>query len=219
MKKLIATTSMFALMLAAPALAQTSETPANESSKPTIEQPSQPEAMPAEGKSMTETTAEKSADEKSMTETTAEKPADEKSMTETAAEKPADDKSMSEASAEKPAGDASMTNANVEKPAIDTVATADGQHWRATSVIGQSVRNSENETVGDINDIVLSSDGTIEHILVGVGGFLGLGEKVVALKYDELSFVKNDNGTYLISTTATKESLETASEWKEDKAK
>ncbi len=165
MKKLIATTSMFALMLATPALAQTSEMPANESNKPAVEQPSQ--AAPA--------------------------------MT------PSEDKSMSEA--------------NAEKPAKEFSANASGQHWRASALIGQSVRNAANETVGDINDIVLSSDGSIEHVLVGVGGFLGLGEKVVALKFDELSFIKNADGSYLISTTATKGSLESAQEWTGDTAK
>ncbi|MBU1213439.1 MAG: PRC-barrel domain-containing protein [Alphaproteobacteria bacterium] len=175
MKKLITTTSLFALMLATPVLAQTSESPTNENSKPAIEQPSNP-SQPQTGPAVKDDTAMPSAD-RPKSEDTAANPVD-------------------------------------AQPA-----TGMGDQWRASKLIGQPVNNAGNEKIGDINDFVLASDGSIEHVLVGVGGFLGLGEKVVALKFDELTFTKGTDGKYLISTAATKKSLEAAPEWKSDAAK
>ena len=48
-----------------------------------------------------------------------------------------------------------------------------------------------NETVGDINDLVLDKDGKVVAVIVGVGGFLGIGEREVALDYSSLN-VKYD---------------------------
>lgn len=54
------------------------------------------------------------------------------------------------------------------------------------NVLGKNVYNDQDEKVGDIRDVVLSSDGTATHYVVGVGGFLGMGEHDVALPFKEL---------------------------------
>ena len=59
--------------------------------------------------------------------------------------------------------------------------------WSAKDdIIGKSVHNENDEKVGDINDIVISSDGRSLYVLIGAGGFLGLGEKHVAVPFDRL---------------------------------
>src|SRR4051794_4921060 len=47
----------------------------------------------------------------------------------------------------------------------------------ASNLIGSTVYSNNNENVGDINDIIIGNDGRVQGVVVGVGGFLGLGEK------------------------------------------
>ena len=47
---------------------------------------------------------------------------------------------------------------------------------RASKLIGTTVVNAANETVGDVNEVVLTKDGRIAAVILGVGGFLGMGE-------------------------------------------
>ena len=56
----------------------------------------------------------------------------------------------------------------------------------ASNLIGQTVVNSQDESIGDINDLVTDESGKVIAVLVGTGGFLGLGEKDVALGYQDL---------------------------------
>lgn len=53
--------------------------------------------------------------------------------------------------------------------------------------IGKSVYNEADEKVGDINDVILSQDGKATHLIVGAGGFLGMGEHNVAIPFDKIS--------------------------------
>ena len=62
---------------------------------------------------------------------------------------------------------------------------------RASKLIGTNVTNAANELVGEINDIVLGKDGKVAAVIVGVGGFLGIGEREVALSYGSLRFSKD----------------------------
>lgn len=80
----------------------------------------------------------------------------------------------------------------------------------ASELLDESVVNAANKSVGDANDVILDADGKVASIIVGVGGFLGMGEKDVALSFDKLTFAReNDNGL-VVSTDATKESLQAA---------
>jgi hypothetical protein len=84
----------------------------------------------------------------------------------------------------------------------------------ATQLLNASIKNVANETVGDINDINFGGDGKIAAVIVGVGGFLGMGEKNVSLPFDQLTFSQDDKGNLVVTSTATKESLQAAPEWK-----
>lgn len=53
-------------------------------------------------------------------------------------------------------------------------------------VIGKSVYNENDEKIGDINDVVIASDGRSTYVLIGAGGFLGMGEKNVAVPFDRI---------------------------------
>lgn len=71
------------------------------------------------------------------------------------------------------------------------------------------------DDIGEINNIVMTRDGDIKAVIIGVGGFLGLGEKDVAVKMDSIKVVSDgdDANDYFLVFTSTKEELEAAPEW------
>ena len=72
----------------------------------------------------------------------------------------------------------------------DKAATShkDGE-WRASKLVGVNVYNEANEKIGDINDVILDKSGKAANVILGVGGFLGMGEHYVAVAYDKLRWV------------------------------
>lgn len=86
-----------------------------------------------------------------------------------------------------------------------TIAT-DSSHqgqWRASKVVGLSVYNDSNESLGSINDLLTDASGNIKAVVIGVGGFLGVGEHLVAVPYDKVKFVNDPVVTAASSTGAT----------------
>ena len=69
--------------------------------------------------------------------------------------------------------------------------------------------NNQENKIGEVNDILLDADGKIAAVIVGVGGFLGVGEKDVAVPFNALKVTEKDNDRYLVMNT-TKEALESA---------
>jgi sporulation protein YlmC with PRC-barrel domain len=78
--------------------------------------------------------------------------------------------------------------------ASDTSSSYQGD-WRASKVVGVSVYNDNNENVGSINDLLMDNTGGIKVVVIGVGGFLGVGEHLVAVPFDKIRFV-NEPVTY-----------------------
>src|SRR6195952_2142150 len=62
-------------------------------------------------------------------------------------------------------------------------------NWRASKVVGLSVYNDKNESVGSINDLLTDKNGKITAVVIGVGGFLGVGEHLVAVPFEKVKFV------------------------------
>lgn len=94
-----------------------------------------------------------------------------------------------------------------------TVAKSLSDGISASKLINESVKNAANESIGDINDVLIGSDGKVAAVIVGVGGFLGMGEKDVALPFEQLMFAKDADGNLSVSTSMTKESLQSAPEY------
>jgi sporulation protein YlmC with PRC-barrel domain len=74
------------------------------------------------------------------------------------------------------------------KPAAASDSSFQGT-WRASKVVGLSVYNDNNESLGSINDLLTDKDGNIKGVVLGVGGFLGVGEHLVAIPFDKIKFV------------------------------
>jgi sporulation protein YlmC with PRC-barrel domain len=60
--------------------------------------------------------------------------------------------------------------------------------WRLSKLIGLDVYNQNNEKLGDISEILVDQTGKTQSVVLGVGGFLGLGEHMVAVNFDQLKF-------------------------------
>jgi len=63
-------------------------------------------------------------------------------------------------------------------------------NWRASKLMGLDVYNEANEKIGDINELILDKNGKVNAVVVGVGGFLGMGEHDIAVSMDKLKFVE-----------------------------
>ncbi|WP_114948882.1 PRC-barrel domain-containing protein [Microvirga calopogonii] len=61
--------------------------------------------------------------------------------------------------------------------------------WRASKLDGLNVYSQDNEKIGDISELIVDSNGKIQAVVVGGGGFLGLGEQDVAIPFDQIKFV------------------------------
>ncbi len=61
--------------------------------------------------------------------------------------------------------------------------------WRASKVVGLSVYNDKNESIGSINDLLTDKNGSIKAVVIGVGGFLGVGSHLVAVPFEKIKFV------------------------------
>lgn len=84
----------------------------------------------------------------------------------------------------------------------------------ANDLIGSSVYSPDGETVGDINDLIVNLNGDVEGVVIGVGGFLGIGEKNVAVEMAAISLLTPEDGEVRLILDATKEDLEAAEEFK-----
>lgn len=93
--------------------------------------------------------------------------------------------------------------------AVDFVTTQGSNEWRASVLTGTSVKSKAGEVIGNVNDVVFTQDGTVTAVIVGVGGFLGVGEKNVAVAFKDLS-VKTEDGKRVAELDVTKEQLQAA---------
>ncbi|MGR3464163.1 PRC-barrel domain-containing protein [Limimaricola sp.] len=96
----------------------------------------------------------------------------------------------------------------------------------ATNMLGMRVHSSEQELgqngdpinfaeqewddIGEINDLVISEEGTVQAVIVGVGGFLGIGEKDVAITMDQVRTYDDENGERFLVINSSQEALESA---------
>lgn len=88
----------------------------------------------------------------------------------------------------------------------EPVKTADGN--LATNIMGESVYNGtadDAQKIGDVNDIVLAKDGKAESLVIGVGGFLGIGAKNVTYDFAKAKWAERNGDRWLIAETSKEE--------------
>jgi sporulation protein YlmC with PRC-barrel domain len=84
------------------------------------------------------------------------------------------------------------------------------QDIRGSDVIGMRVYNANNEHIGEIDDVILANGKDLKAYVIGVGGFLGVGERSIALEPGSITIEKTADGSERALVHATKENLEKA---------
>ncbi|WP_318012133.1 PRC-barrel domain-containing protein [Mesorhizobium sp. CA14] len=110
------------------------------------------------------------------------------------------------------------TNSQAADGKTDTTATASidkstltempSDKISAANLIGTNVYGADDAKVGEIGDVILTGDKKVDSIIVDVGGFLGIGEKKVAVGMENLKFMTDKNGNRYLYTNFTKDQLE-----------
>jgi hypothetical protein len=95
--------------------------------------------------------------------------------------------------------DPSTTASTARTGAIAPTPTSDEQ-WRAM--------RGQHDSIGKIDDLIIGADGRITHAVIGVGGFLGIGEKKVALELREVKLMRQSDGTIFGVVMRTKQQLQ-----------
>lgn len=93
---------------------------------------------------------------------------------------------------------------------LDKQQTSD---YLASNLIGESVYNAQDEVIGDINDLISDESGKFVAVLIGAGGFLGMGEKDVALRFEDLKFTRDENNDIKIVSNVSEEMLASAPDY------
>jgi hypothetical protein len=100
---------------------------------------------------------------------------------------------------------AAATTEQTTQPTEQALAAPEG--FLASNIIGATVYSQDDQSIGDINDIILSPQGEPSQVIVGVGGFLGLGEKDVVLDMSKLKIAATESGKVKIVVQTTPEEL------------
>lgn len=102
--------------------------------------------------------------------------------------------------------------ATVEVPGYQP---ADPSMVSADTLMGADVYSENDNSIGSVEDVVLSPQGEVEYFVLDVGGFLGIGAHTVALGMDEVTVLQNEQGNELrVHVDATREQLEQAPEYR-----
>jgi hypothetical protein len=88
----------------------------------------------------------------------------------------------------------------------------------ASRLIGATIRNANNESIGDIADLVVDRQGQIRGVIAGIGGFLGIGETRVLVGYDQLQFSKDASGRMVVQSQFTRDQLANMPAWRDPDA-
>ncbi|RVV96633.1 PRC-barrel domain containing protein [Mesobaculum littorinae] len=118
----------------------------------------------------------------------------------------ADEAVADDAATEEPAAEDAATGPTVER---EGYAASQITELTAEDLDGTTVYGTDDESIGEIGELLLDDEGNIEEIVVNVGGFLGIGEKPIAVGFDQLSVLRSDDGSDVrVYMDATEEQLE-----------
>lgn len=117
------------------------------------------------------------------------------------------------AQSDQPQGTTKTDKAQVAKAPEGVIQLQDQDTFLTSDLTGATVYSPQDEAIGDVNDVIVSRDGKVDGLVVGVGGFLGIGEKDVAIKMSEIKLMETDTGIKLVME-ANKDELAAAPEFK-----
>jgi sporulation protein YlmC with PRC-barrel domain len=110
------------------------------------------------------------------------------------------------------------TNAGAAAATTQTLATLPQDATTVSNYYKQNVYDPSDAKIGEISDVLLNKQGKVDAFMVAVGGFLGVGEKDVAVPFDAVHAIQKD-GKWYLTMNATKDALKNARSYKFDKVK
>lgn len=118
--------------------------------------------------------------------------------------------------AQQPAGSPATTpgampqQSGTQKPGF--VQNQSPQEWRGSKLIGASVYGPDNQSIGEVSDVIVDGSGKVKAAVVGVGGFLGVGQKDVAIPFEALNVSRKPNSGSIdkITVSYSKDELKNA---------
>ena len=90
------------------------------------------------------------------------------------------------------------------------IAQQDENQVLASSYLNATVYNAAGDNVGSVNDIILDKDGKMTAVVIGVGGFLGIGQKNIAVSMDALDRATDENGNPKLVLNASDDEIDQA---------
>src|SRR5579864_1292440 len=102
-------------------------------------------------------------------------------------------------------------------PSAQVMSTVSGDDITVTHWYKESVYDPNDSKIGEVTDVLINHDGKIDAFIVAVGGFLGVGEKDVAVPFNAIHLTnKNNNKWYMVMNT-TKDAMKAAPGLKYDR--
>src|SRR5579885_3271148 len=108
-----------------------------------------------------------------------------------------------------PPGPSAADATKGDKKQAGFVQQQDPSEWRSSKLVGASVYGPDNKSIGSIDDLIVDQKGAIKAAVVGVGGFLGVGQKDVAIPFDAMQIQRKQNSSSIdkITVNYTKDQL------------
>jgi sporulation protein YlmC with PRC-barrel domain len=107
------------------------------------------------------------------------------------------------------APNAAMPSPTVPMPTNSPATPSPATEWLASNVYNQSVYDKNEQKIGDLTDLIIEKDGRIKSAIIGVGGFLGVGQKDVEIPFTDLKMMTR-NGKNWLALDRTKDQLQSA---------
>lgn len=114
------------------------------------------------------------------------------------------------------AGDMKTTKTMQTASSVEFVNNQSDKDWLSSNLVGATVKNHKDETLGDINNVIVDEQGKVKGVVIGVGGFLGIGEKDVGVRFSSLNIVHDEMMTDTDDTKATEKMTTTEKVRKRD---
>jgi hypothetical protein len=107
------------------------------------------------------------------------------------------------------APNAAMPSPTAPMPTNSPATPSPATQWLASNVYNQSVYDQHEQKIGDLTDLIIEKDGHVKSAIIGVGGFLGVGQKDVEIPFTDLK-IFTPNGNKWLALDRTKDQLKSA---------
>ena len=102
-------------------------------------------------------------------------------------------------------------------PAVQTMTSIPANSMTITHWYKQNVYDPSDNKIGEIEDVLINREGSASALIIGVGGFLGIGEKHVAVPFNAVQVKTKDNNKWYLVMNSTKDALKSAKGFKYDR--